>query len=366
MHLLIKLSSLITIIFYIFIWGGCGSEESPEPQKTATKKINIPPPTASNENIAQDSDTSPEPQKTATKKINIPPPTASNENIVQDSDIPPEPQKTVTKKINFKPPPAGSGTPPKPQKTATKKINIPPPTASNENIVQDNDIPPVPSQQKPSEPVISDDAEKTDLKKIPEIVSNDSKPSQSSTGKKNITPSIKDSTKPKDNSIKKITPETDVSQFSQKDDTENQDSGIETHLSDIQSDVEASMGSEETTSYYNPKGRIDPFAPFIKPKKELKAKPKKQRHRGPLEQFDIDQLQLVGIIRAPSGNLALVQLADGKGYIIQKGTPIGIKEGHIVEISADQVVVEEEGVDSHNDPITIERLMKIKKPIGEL
>jgi type IV pilus assembly protein PilP len=301
MRLLIKLSRLITIVFYIFIWGGCGSEEPPEPQKTTTKKINVKPPATSKENVAQD-----------------------------------------------------SGAPPVPEKTVTKKINVKPPTASKENPVQDSGAPPVPSQ-KPSKPVTSD---------------------------AKIGVAKKDKTKPKDNSIEKIAPEKDTSELPKEDDialldskpeepssliTDNQDSGIETHDPDIESDVEKSLEPETTTSSYDPKGRIDPFVPFIKKTAPKKGPaPQIQRHRGPLEKVDIDQLQLVGIIRAPSGNLALVQLADGKGYIIQKRTPIGDKEGHVVEIFADKVKVEEEGVDSHNEPITKERWMKIKKPIGEL
>jgi len=325
MRLLIKLSSLITIVFYIFIWGGCGSEEPPA--STTTKKINIPPPTASKENVVQDSGAPPESPKTVTKKINIPPPTASKEDVVQDSGAPPESPKTVT-----------------------KKINIQPPTASKENVVQGSDMPPVPAQT-PSKPVIPDVAQK-------------------------------DKAKSKDNSIEKIAPQRDASELTEDDDialpdskpedspsliTENQDSGIETHAPDITSDMENSLESEQVTSSYAPKGRIDPFIPFVKkvvPKKGPQPEP--VGPRGPLERVDIDQLQLVGIIRAPSGNLALVQLADGKGYIIQKGTSIGDKKGHVVEILADKVQVNEEGVDSHNEPITKERLMKIKKPIGEL
>ncbi len=110
---------------------------------------------------------------------------------------------------------------------------------------------------------------------------------------------------------------------------------------------------------YNPEERVDPFSPLFKeypgeePEKKKEEKSEKpQRPLTPLEKVDLSQLKLVGIIRAPSGDRALVEEASGKGYIIQEGTPIGIHSGQVAEIQPDRVIVEEKHTKTVGDPIS--------------
>lgn len=110
---------------------------------------------------------------------------------------------------------------------------------------------------------------------------------------------------------------------------------------------------------YNPEERVDPFAPLFKEypggepeKKKQEQSEKPQRPLTPLEKVDLSQLKLVGIIRAPSGDRALVEEASGKGYIIQEGTPIGIHSGQVAEIHPDRVIVEEKHTKTVGDPIS--------------
>jgi hypothetical protein len=56
---------------------------------------------------------------------------------------------------------------------------------------------------------------------------------------------------------------------------------------------------------------------------------------------DLSQLKLVGIIRASSGNRAMVEEASGRGYVIKKGTFIGINCGRVGQILKDRVIVDE-------------------------
>jgi len=83
---------------------------------------------------------------------------------------------------------------------------------------------------------------------------------------------------------------------------------------------------------YNPEGKIDPFVPLFKGEKPAAVKAVKTVKQGkrkicipltPLQRVDLSQLKLVGIIRAKSGNRAMVEEASGKGYVIKKGTYIG-------------------------------------------
>jgi len=122
----------------------------------------------------------------------------------------------------------------------------------------------------------------------------------------------------------------------------------------------------EAKDLYNPKGKIDPFLPLFRENPLAKAK-KKRRHRPltPLEKLDLGQLKLVGIIRAESGNKALVQEASGKGYIIKKGTRMGRNSGRVVQIAKSKIIIEEEGEDVFGKSIVQKKELNLQKPPGE-
>lgn len=119
---------------------------------------------------------------------------------------------------------------------------------------------------------------------------------------------------------------------------------------------------------YNPLGKIDPFEPLFKDEPELapvESKRKKRIPRTPLENIDLGQLKLVGVILASSGNRALVQEASGKGYIIKEGTYIGVNSGKVTEIKNDRVIVEEEIEDVVGQPTIRNKELVLPKPPGE-
>jgi type IV pilus assembly protein PilP len=121
---------------------------------------------------------------------------------------------------------------------------------------------------------------------------------------------------------------------------------------------------------YNPDGKVDPFAPLFKDKPVVPAVAKKKKKKKripltPLEKVDLSQLKLVGIIRAASGNRALVQEASGKGYVTKMGTYIGIHSGKIVEIKKDKIIVEEEVENVLGEFKLTKRELKLQKPPGE-
>ena len=103
------------------------------------------------------------------------------------------------------------------------------------------------------------------------------------------------------------------------------------------------------TMLYNPEGKIDPFAALFKEEK-LVAGDGEAMGMGkagiciphtPLQKVDLSQLKLVGIIRASSGNKAMVEEASGRGYVIEKGTFIGINCGRVAQILKDRIIVNE-------------------------
>ncbi|MBC2694593.1 MAG: hypothetical protein HF982_04820 [Desulfobacteraceae bacterium] len=85
----------------------------------------------------------------------------------------------------------------------------------------------------------------------------------------------------------------------------------------------------------------------------------------PIEKVDLSQLKLVGIIFASSGNKALVEDASGKGFVIKKGTYIGINSGRVIKILKGSVVVEEEVQSILGKTSLVKRELKLQKPPGE-
>jgi type IV pilus assembly protein PilP len=127
------------------------------------------------------------------------------------------------------------------------------------------------------------------------------------------------------------------------------------------------------TRIYNPENRLNPFTPLFKSEKQqmvaektgTTSKTKKRIPQTPLEKISLDQLKLVAIVRAPSGNRALVQDSSGKGYIVKKGTYIGLNSGIVTKINAESVIVEEEKENLMGEPVLQNTEMKLQKPAGE-
>jgi len=126
--------------------------------------------------------------------------------------------------------------------------------------------------------------------------------------------------------------------------------------------------SAQDIPLYDPVGRIDPFAPLIRSQSEsrpAKKKIKKRVPRTPLEKMDFSQMKLVAIVKSPKGNKALVEEASGKGYIISKGTYMGLNSGKVTEILKDRVVIEEAVENVLGEVVTQKRELKLLKPPGE-
>lgn len=122
---------------------------------------------------------------------------------------------------------------------------------------------------------------------------------------------------------------------------------------------------------YNPIGRLDPFEPLIRSQPETVQREERAKEvvrrtpLTPLERVDLSQLNLKGVIASTSGNRALVEQADGKGYIVGVGTRIGIHSGRIVRIDLDRMIVEEEVEDLLGELTKRTRELKLQKPPGE-
>ena len=133
--------------------------------------------------------------------------------------------------------------------------------------------------------------------------------------------------------------------------------------------IEASL---KVAGTYDPEGRFDPFEPLFKDEPtETEVVTNKDRRRKrvpqtPLERVALSQLKLSAIMRTPRGNSAIVEDATGKGYVIKKGTYIGLNSGQVVLIDRARVVVEEEIENVLGEYILKNTELKLQKPAGEL
>jgi len=166
-----------------------------------------------------------------------------------------------------------------------------------------------------------------------------------------------------------IKPKSDISKIDQPMPIQPPAAGQEPATKDqlIASAPKAAGGLTGIPAKYNPAGKTDPFEPLFQDKPVLskKKKRKKRLPQTPLERIDLSQLKLVGIILASSGNRALVEESTGKGYVIKKGTYIGINSGKVVKIKKETVIVEEEFEDVRGKIATRKREIKLPKPPGE-
>ncbi len=121
---------------------------------------------------------------------------------------------------------------------------------------------------------------------------------------------------------------------------------------------------------FDPTGKADPFEPLFKeepkPKAEVAAKPKQpERPRTPLERLDLGQLRLTAVVMAGNRPRAMVEEANGKGYVIELGTPIGLERGKVTVINRDRIVIEYSRDDDFGNSKSRQRVLKLQKPPGD-
>ena len=92
---------------------------------------------------------------------------------------------------------------------------------------------------------------------------------------------------------------------------------------------------------YDSTGKRDPFRNF---KWERPDRLRKDL-TGPLEQFDLSQLEVVAVVWKTGNARALVQDPSGMSYIVAEGARLGKNEGTIIAIKDNEVRVKETYVD---------------------
>ncbi|MCF8104917.1 MAG: pilus assembly protein PilP [Desulfohalobiaceae bacterium] len=120
---------------------------------------------------------------------------------------------------------------------------------------------------------------------------------------------------------------------------------------------------------YSPKGKPDPFHPAVQSQPdEDQENQRPQRQLSPLERIEPSRLELVGILshgKSFAQSRALVELPNGKGYILTLGMAVGRHQGRVTAITADTVVIQETKTDIFGEKENKDTVLKLHKKPGQ-
>lgn len=122
------------------------------------------------------------------------------------------------------------------------------------------------------------------------------------------------------------------------------------------------LGGIEVGYSYDETGKRDPFRSFLMERAERLAL--EAQVRGPLEQFDLSQLSLEGVVWQTGNARALVADPSGETYIIAEGARIGKNDGRVISIEDNMVRVKETYVDYLGRETTKDIEMRMRRNEG--
>ena len=100
---------------------------------------------------------------------------------------------------------------------------------------------------------------------------------------------------------------------------------------------DAGYAAAEQDYFYDPRGKRDPFRSF-----QLVDENRPDVHDfGPLEDFELGQLELSAVIWDANNPRALILDPGGRAYIVREGSQIGKNRGQIIHIGDNLVLVKE-------------------------
>jgi type IV pilus assembly protein PilP len=111
---------------------------------------------------------------------------------------------------------------------------------------------------------------------------------------------------------------------------------------------------------YDPSGKRDPFRSFVKDKLSDDT----LDVASPLEEFELGQLTISGVVWQADRRRALVLDPSGQAYVVKTGDRIGKNDGVVTEIGDASLLVLESYVDFHGDKTEKEIEMRIRQSTG--
>jgi Tfp pilus assembly protein PilP len=113
---------------------------------------------------------------------------------------------------------------------------------------------------------------------------------------------------------------------------------------------------------YDPTGRRDPFRSFEW--EHLKREFSDSEQSGPLEQYDLSQLALIGVVWDVGRARALVRDPSGMSYVVATGARMGKNAGHVTQIEDNLLVVRERYVDLYGNESSQDVELRIRASEG--
>ncbi len=109
-----------------------------------------------------------------------------------------------------------------------------------------------------------------------------------------------------------------------------------------ESEFLSKVNEQLQAEHYDSAGKTDPFRPLITTKKKVVAKPViSSKQLTPLEKIGLNQIKLVTVMSAGDQKVAMVEEANGKGYVVEVGTYIGRNGGQIFTIEDNRLIIKE-------------------------
>ena len=107
---------------------------------------------------------------------------------------------------------------------------------------------------------------------------------------------------------------------------------------------------------YNAVDRRDPFRSYFA---DLERAESEEGVLSELQQIELDQFRLVGVITGTATPMAMVQDSSGKGYTVKIGTRIGKQLGQVKQIRRGEIVIQEEFRDFTGSIIPVYKTLKL-------
>ena len=124
----------------------------------------------------------------------------------------------------------------------------------------------------------------------------------------------------------------------------------------------AAFAADSGDFRYDPAGRRDPFRSYQW--EYMKRELADASELGPLAQFDLNQLSVIGIVWNVGRARALVQDPSGMSYVVAQGARVGKNEGVVLKIDDNLMVVRERYVDLYGNESTQDVEMRIRASDG--
>ncbi len=125
--------------------------------------------------------------------------------------------------------------------------------------------------------------------------------------------------------------------------TGSKGSAAATAGSDAEKDALLAVLSDDSSKdspAYDPTGKRDPFKAF-----DLSPKQDGNLARTPLEGIPIDKFKYSAYLQSESDPKAIIELEEGRGFTVSKGTKIGPNGGEVTDIIPEKIIIVETEVD---------------------